>query len=61
VAALIESHTGLKAEVVEGGRGEFTVWVGDEKVAQKSAEGFPTEQEALAAVQKALTRGEPGR
>jgi hypothetical protein len=42
---------------VEGSRGEYTVWVGEEKVAQKTADGFPTDQETLVAVQKALATG----
>jgi hypothetical protein len=54
VAALIEGEFGVAAELVEGGRGEFTVWVGDEKVAQKDAAGFPSEQEAVAAVRRAF-------
>jgi hypothetical protein len=42
---------------VEGSRGEYTVWVGEKKVAQKTADGFPTDQETLAAVQKELANG----
>jgi hypothetical protein len=57
VAAIIEDNLGEKAELIEGNRGEFTVWVGDERVAGKDAIGFPTEQDALAAVRKALGRG----
>jgi predicted Rdx family selenoprotein len=41
---------------VEGGRGEFTVWVGGELVAQKDlAGGFPEENDILAAVRQALS------
>jgi hypothetical protein len=54
VAAFINKEMGLDADLVEGGRGEFTVWVGDERVAQKTSEGFPTEQQVLSAVQHAL-------
>jgi hypothetical protein len=57
VAALIKDKLGLDAELSEGGRGEFTVWVGDAIVARKDAEGFPSEDQALAAVQDALARG----
>jgi hypothetical protein len=32
------------------------VWVGDEVVAQKDAQGFPSEDDALAGVQRALAR-----
>jgi hypothetical protein len=53
VAALIKDKLGVDAEVVEGGRGEFTVWVGDEVVAKKDTEGFPSDEDALAAVKRA--------
>ena len=56
MAAFIEEKTGIKPDVVEGSRGEFTVWVGDKRVAQKTADGFPTEHEALAAVQRELAQ-----
>lgn len=46
---------GIDPKLVEGGRGEFTVWVADRKVAQKDSHGgFPSENEVLAAVQQAL-------
>jgi hypothetical protein len=54
VAALIEEKTGVRPEVVPGGRGEFTVWVGDQKVAGKGPDGFPTERQIARAVQEAL-------
>ena len=54
MAALIKKDTGLDTEIVEGGRGEFTVWVDDKRVAQKTADGFPEDQQALSAVQQAL-------
>lgn len=57
MAALLESRTGIKPDVVEGGRGEFTVWVGNTKVAQKDANGFPEDDQVLAAVQTSLTSG----
>jgi hypothetical protein len=57
VAALIKNETGADTELVEGGRGEFTVWVGEELVAQKDSLGFPADDEALAAVQQAFARG----
>jgi hypothetical protein len=56
VAALIKDQAGLDAELIEGGRGEFTVWVDDQIVARKDAAGFPADEEALAAVQHALGR-----
>jgi hypothetical protein len=54
VAALIKAETGIEPELVVGGRGEFTVWVGEETVAKKNASGFPAEEEAVRAVRRAL-------
>jgi hypothetical protein len=57
VAALIQQATGVEPELVEGARGEFTAWVGESKVAQKTAFGFPSDEEVVAAVRTALTHG----
>jgi hypothetical protein len=57
VAALIKDDLGVESELVEGGRGEFTVWVGDEVVARKDANGFPSEEDALTAVKRAVSLG----
>ena len=57
MAALIKDELGVDSEVIEGGRGEFTVWVGDEIVAKKSMMGFPSDEDALAAVRHALGHG----
>jgi hypothetical protein len=57
VAALIKDKLGVDSEVIEGGRGEFTVWVGDEVVAKKSMLGFPSDEDALAAVKRAVAHG----
>jgi hypothetical protein len=55
VAALIKDAVGADTELVEGGRGEFTVWVGNEVVAKKDPlVGFPTDEDAVAAVRRAL-------
>src|SRR5207249_10363311 len=40
--------------LLKGGRGEFTVWVGEEQVAQKGPNGFPEDDKVVAAVRKAL-------
>jgi hypothetical protein len=40
---------------VVGGRGEFTVWVGEQIAAQKTASGFPTDEDIVAAVQRSLS------
>ncbi len=54
MAAVIKDALGVDAELQEGARGEFSVWVGEKRVAQKGPEGFPTEEDALAAVRKAM-------
>ena len=35
MAASIKQATGVEPELIVGGRGEFTVWVGDGQVAKK--------------------------
>jgi hypothetical protein len=54
VAALIKDELGVDSELIEGGRGEFTVWVGDAVVAKKDSEGFPSDEDSLAAVKRAI-------
>jgi hypothetical protein len=54
VAALIKQETGLDTELVEGNRGEFTVWVEQAVVAQKGPLGFPEDGDILSSVQRAL-------
>ena len=56
MAALIKDKTGIESTLVEGGRGEFTVWVGADVVARKDSAGFPEDADVLTAVQQALTR-----
>jgi hypothetical protein len=55
VAALIKKEIGVYPELVEGNRGEFTVWVGDDLVSQKGPQGFPSDTEVLTAVRQATT------
>jgi hypothetical protein len=45
---------GLDAETTPGRRGEYTVWVNGQQVAQKDSSGFPSEQDVLAAVKSAV-------
>jgi hypothetical protein len=40
--------------VTPGNRGEFSIWVNNRKVAEKSATGFPTDRETADAVKAAL-------
>ena len=54
MAALIKQETGIDAEIIAGGRGEFTVWVGEETVAKKDAGGFPADEDVVTAVRRAL-------
>jgi hypothetical protein len=52
VAAVLKQELGIDSELIEGNRGEFTVWAGDELVARKDELGFPSEEDVLAAVRK---------
>lgn len=54
MAELIKRELGIQPELVEGDRGEFTVWVGDRMVAKKGWVRFPQDKKVLAAVQQAL-------
>jgi hypothetical protein len=50
---LIKKQLELPTELVEGARGEFTVWVDERQVAAKDANGFPTDTDIVAAVRTA--------
>ncbi|MDQ3665354.1 MAG: hypothetical protein M3410_01935 [Acidobacteriota bacterium] len=54
MAGLIKRELGVEPELIEGDRGEFTVWVGDRRVAKKGWVRFPSDQRILSAVQQAL-------
>jgi len=54
VAAELKKKLGIASTLVEGNKGEFTVWVGPTKVADKKNGEFPTESEVVAAVQGVL-------
>ena len=51
---MLERELGVKAELIEGQLGEFTVSVGDKVVAKKGLIFFPTEPKILNAARKAL-------
>jgi hypothetical protein len=57
VAALIEQEIGVETDLIEGKRGEFSVWVDDELIAQKDTQGFPSEDDVVAAVRKTIGSG----
>jgi hypothetical protein len=54
VAEKIENALGIKAKLIKGNRGEFTVWVEDKLVAKKGWIRFPSDQKVLEAVKAAL-------
>lgn len=54
MAALIAEATGVTPDLVAGGRGEFTIWVDETLVAEKSRRGFPADDAVVNAVMKAL-------
>jgi hypothetical protein len=45
---------GVETKLIEGDRGEFTVWIGETIVARKNWLGFPDDEKVLAAVREAL-------
>ena len=45
---------GLDTEITPGRRGEYSVWVNGTQVAQKDMHGFPSEQDVVAAVKRAV-------
>jgi len=51
---MLERELRVKAELIEGHLGEFTVRVGDKVVAKKGLIFFPPEKKILNAVRKAL-------
>jgi hypothetical protein len=53
---LLKSELGIEVETIGGKTGEFTVWVGDQLVAQKGWIRFPSDQKVLDAV-RAVIRG----
>ena len=61
MAALIETELHENTEILEGARGEFTVWVDDECVAKKDADGFPDDRAIVEAVRRRLGATHAGR
>jgi hypothetical protein len=54
VAELLKDEFDLDTDLIEGNRGEFTVWVDGKEVATKIGDEFPTEEDVQVAVHKAL-------
>lgn len=56
MAAEVKRATGLDAELLVGGSGEFTVWLDDTLVAEKKMGMFPSSDAVVEAVKAALPR-----
>lgn len=56
MAAELKSRLGVEAHLIEGDRGEFTVWVDQARVAAKKGDDFPSEEEVVGAVQASLEK-----
>lgn len=54
MAARLLDDQKIGAELVSGRSGEFSVWVKGTKVAEKTWEGFPSEEECLDAIREEL-------
>jgi hypothetical protein len=54
VAAALQSALGIEADLIEGDRGEFSVWVDSRRVAVKQNDEFPSENAVIAAVRAAI-------
>jgi hypothetical protein len=54
VAALITQDAGVESDLEPGGRGELSVWVDGNKIAEKTSRGFPADTDVLQAVNAAL-------
>ena len=51
---MLERELGVKAALIEGHLGEFTVSIGDKIVAKKGLIFFPPDKKVLSAVRKVL-------
>jgi hypothetical protein len=59
VADLLQRELGVKAELVEGGLGEFAALVDDKLVIKKGLIFFPGDRKVLNAVRNALASPSP--
>lgn len=57
MAELLKRELNVETKLIEGDRGEFTVWVAGRVVARKGMFGFPTDEKVLDAVREALATG----
>ena len=56
MAEEITKHTGKDVELISGNRGEFSVWLGDDLIVQKTGEDFPSPADATRRIQTALNQ-----
>ena len=56
MAEHLKREFGEDSSLVEGDRGEFTIWVDQEKVASKQGDEFPSVEEVSVAVRSRLER-----
>ena len=54
MAELIKRELNVEAELIEGSRGEFSIWVGGRMVAKKGWVIFPSDGRVLSEVRQAL-------
>ena len=59
MAAALQSALGVEADLIQGDRGEFTVWVDSRRVALKQNDEFPRDEDVVAAVRAALNPSVP--
>lgn len=58
MAAQLKKTYGVTSTLTSGGRGEFTIWVDGAKVFDKAdRHAFPSNEEALAAVERGRAQG----
>ncbi len=55
MAEVLREQVGVDVELVRGGRGIFEVAVAGRVVARKTLDGFPTPEQCVAAVRKAVS------
>jgi hypothetical protein len=55
VAAQLKRDLGVDTDLIVGNPGEFTVWFGDRKLAEKSAGRFPEADAIVGAVRSATS------
>jgi hypothetical protein len=52
----LKSQLGVDSALVEGDRGEFSVWVDGSRVSSKQGDGFPSDDEVVRAVRSGLEK-----